>query len=30
VTAETEGMRFNTGIAAMMEFMNGVQKWGNR
>lgn len=26
VTTETEDMRFNTGIAAMMEFVNGVTK----
>ena len=30
VTEETEGMRFNTAIAAMMEFINGVYKWDNR
>ncbi|WIA22710.1 hypothetical protein OEZ85_001117 [Tetradesmus obliquus] len=30
VTTETEEMRFNTGIAAMMEFVNGVYKWDNR
>ncbi|KAG2438904.1 hypothetical protein HYH02_010699 [Chlamydomonas schloesseri] len=31
VSTETEEMRFNTGIAAMMEFVNGVTKsWGNR
>ena len=30
VTTETEEMRFNTGIAAMMEFINGVYKsWGD-
>ena len=23
-------MRFNTGIAAMMEFVNGATKWGDR
>lgn len=29
VTTETEDMRFNTGIAVMMEFVNGVTKvWG--
>ena len=27
VTEETEALRFNTGIAAMMEFVNGVLKW---
>ena len=27
VTEETEGLRFNTGIAAMMEFVNGANKW---
>lgn len=31
VTTETEEMRFNTGIAGMMEFVNGVTKdWPNR
>ncbi len=30
MTVETEEMRFNTGIAAMMEFMNAVYKWPNR
>lgn len=30
VTVETEELRFNTAIAAMMEFMNGVYKWENR
>ena len=30
VTEETSGMRFNTGIAAMMEFVNGAYKWENR
>ena len=30
VTTETEEMRFNTAIAAMMEFVNGVYKWPNR
>ena len=30
VTEETEEMRFNTGIAAMMEFINGAYKWENR
>lgn len=30
VTVETEEMRFNTAIAAMMEFMNAVYKWDNR
>lgn len=27
VTEDTEGMRFNTAIAAMMEFMNSATKW---
>ena len=27
VTEETEGLRFNTAIAAMMEFVNGANKW---
>ena len=27
VTEETEGMRFNTAIAAMMEFTNAATKW---
>lgn len=27
VTEETEALRFNTGIAAMMEFVNGANKW---
>ena len=30
VTEETEEMRFNTGIAAMMEFVNGAYKWETR
>eukprot|EP00798_Chlamydomonas_sp_ICE-L_P005874 gene5874-6166_t len=31
VTIETEEMRYNTGISAMMEFVNGVTKdWKNR
>lgn len=31
VSTETEEMRFNTAIAAMMEFVNGVTKsWTNR
>ena len=30
VTEETEAMRFNTGIAAMMEFVNGAYKWDTR
>ena len=30
VTEETEAMRFNTGISAMMEFVNGATKWPNR
>ena len=29
VTEETEALRFNTGIAAMMEFVNGANKWSN-
>jgi len=28
VTTETEEMRFNTGISAMMEFVNAATKWG--
>ena len=28
VTTEIEEMRFNTGISAMMEFINGVTKVG--
>ena len=28
VTADTEAMRFNTAISAMMEFVNGALKWG--
>jgi len=28
VTLETEEMRFNTGISAMMEFVNSATKWG--
>ena len=27
VTEDIEEMRFNTGIAAMMEFTNGAYKW---
>ena len=27
MTEETEALRFNTGIAAMMEFVNGAFKW---
>ena len=27
VTDDLEGMRFNTGISSMMEFVNGAQKW---
>eukprot|EP01023_Acetabularia_acetabulum_P019501 TRINITY_DN1993_c0_g1_i3.p5 TRINITY_DN1993_c0_g1~~TRINITY_DN1993_c0_g1_i3.p5 ORF type:complete len:150 (-),score=43.27 TRINITY_DN1993_c0_g1_i3:1117-1566(-) len=27
VTIETQELRFNTGIAAMMEFLNTAQKW---
>ena len=30
VTTETEEMRFNTALAAMMEFVNAVYKWPNR
>ncbi len=30
VTEETEAMRFNTGISAMMEFVNGATKWPDR
>jgi leucyl-tRNA synthetase len=30
VTEETEEMRFNTAIAAMMEFVNGAYKWETR
>ena len=30
VTEETEGMRFNTAIAAMMEFVNAATKWETR
>lgn len=30
VTEETVNMRFNTGIAAMMEFVNGAYKWDDR
>jgi len=30
VTEETEEMRFNTGISAMMEFVNAATKWENR
>ncbi|KAL4547867.1 hypothetical protein Ndes2526B_g07087 [Nannochloris sp. 'desiccata'] len=30
VTEETEELRFNTGISAMMEFVNGAYKWENR
>jgi leucyl-tRNA synthetase len=30
VTTETEEMRFNTAIAAMMEFVNAVYKWDTR
>ena len=29
VTEETEGLRFNTAIAAMMEFVNGANKWAS-
>jgi leucyl-tRNA synthetase len=30
VTEDTEGLRFNTAIAAMMEFTNTVTKWESR
>lgn len=30
VTEETSSMRFNTGIAAMMGFVNGAYKWEQR
>jgi leucyl-tRNA synthetase len=30
VTGDIEGMRFNTAIAAMMEFVNEAQKWAAR
>ena len=30
VTVETEELRFNTALAAMMEFVNGVYKWETR
>ena len=30
VTEETEGMRFNTAIAAMMEFVNAATKWDEK
>ena len=30
VTEETEEMRFNTAISAMMEFVNGANKWETR
>ena len=30
VTEDTEELRFNTAIAAMMEFMNAVKKWPNK
>lgn len=30
VTEEIEGMRFNTAISAMMEFINAANKWDNR
>lgn len=29
VTEDTEGLRFNTAISAMMEFVNGAFKWGS-
>ena len=30
VTTDTEDLRFNTAIAAMMEFMNATKKWPSR
>ena len=30
VTEETEDLRFNTAISAMMEFVNGANKWATR
>jgi leucyl-tRNA synthetase len=30
VTEETEELRFNTALAAMMEFVNGAYKWEAR
>jgi len=30
VTADTEEMRFNTAISAMMEFVNAASKWENK
>eukprot|EP00892_Ulva_mutabilis_P002104 jgi/Ulvmu1/11895/UM081_0054.1 len=30
VTLDTDDLRFNTAIAAMMEFMNDTKKWDNR
>jgi leucyl-tRNA synthetase len=30
VTEDTEELRFNTAISAMMEFVNGAYKWSNR
>ena len=30
VTVDTEELRFNTAISAMMEFMNEAQKWDDR
>ncbi|KAA8497783.1 Leucine--tRNA ligase [Porphyridium purpureum] len=30
ISEDTEGLRFNTAIAGMMEFMNAVYKWENR
>lgn len=30
VTDDTEELRFNTAIAAMMEFMNDAKKWDNK
>jgi leucyl-tRNA synthetase len=30
VTIDTQELRFNTAIAAMMEFMNETKKWDNR
>lgn len=30
VTEDTEELRFNTAISAMMEFVNGANKWATR
>lgn len=30
VTDDTEGLRYNTAIAAMMEFMNASKKWKSK